>query len=97
MRTRLAILLILLAFGCGSRPIDSTDCDGMCQIAGDAFPGVGECVDGVCTPTYAIYFDMPLCEDTTRVGLEVERGCDEPIEWQINEAVKCCCEQETPP
>ncbi|KIG18837.1 hypothetical protein DB30_07173 [Enhygromyxa salina] len=35
-----------------------------------------------------------FCEAPTAIGVEIERECDEPIDWQLNEAVKCCCEQE---
>ncbi|WP_146661748.1 hypothetical protein [Enhygromyxa salina] len=99
----------------------------MCQPAGPKYPGVGECQEGVCTPTYAecsdqsdistcaeaceeqgtscvangcggytyrIYANFEWCEDPARSGFEVERECDEPIDWQFNSAVKCCCEQE---
>jgi hypothetical protein len=101
----------------------------MCQLAGPEFPGVGECREGACTPTYAdcssqsdistcaeaceaqgttcvangcagytyrIYSALEWCEDPDRRGIEIERECDEPIEWQLNSAVKCCCEQESP-
>jgi hypothetical protein len=111
---------------CADRPVDS-DCDGMCQPAGPAFPGVGECVSGACTPTYVecttmeqvatcseaceargstcatngcggytyrIYSFLEWCEDPERTGVEVDHDCDAPIDWQINDAVKCCCEQE---
>jgi hypothetical protein len=44
--------------------------------------------------TYRIYYDMMFCEDPDRTGGGIERECDEPIDWQVNEAVKCCCEQE---
>jgi hypothetical protein len=124
---RRQILLVLFSLSaCSSRPVDS-DCDGMCQPAGPEYPGVGECKEGVCTPTYAdcsdkndistcaeaceaqgstcvangcggytyrIYYDITLCEDPERMGGEIKRECDEPIDWQFNEAVKCCCEQE---
>ncbi|WP_146657987.1 hypothetical protein [Enhygromyxa salina] len=125
MRRRSLILFSLLT-ACSARPVDS-DCDGMCQPAGPRFPGVGECKQGVCTPTYAecsamgdvstcaeaceaqgsscvangcggftyrIFYNMTFCEDPGIDGVEYERECDEPIDWQVNEAVKCCCEQE---
>ncbi|WP_205633211.1 hypothetical protein, partial [Enhygromyxa salina] len=89
--------------------------------------GVGECQEGVCTPTYAecsdqsdistcaeacevqgtscvangcggytyrIYASFEWCEDPARSGFEFAHECDEPIEWQFNSAVRCCCEQE---
>jgi hypothetical protein len=116
----------LVLAACADRPVTS-DCDGMCQPAGPAFPGVGECVNGACTPTYVecttkeqvstctqaceaqgstcatngcgghtyrIYSILEWCEDPERMGVEVEHECDAPIDWQVNDAVKCCCEQE---
>jgi hypothetical protein len=116
--------LSLLA-ACSSRPIDS-DCDGMCQPAGPNYPGVGECKEGVCTPTYAdcsikseistcaeaceaqgslcvangcggytyqLYTVLEWCEPPDAMGAQIKRGCDEPIDWQVNSAVRCCCEQ----
>lgn len=122
-----SILLALVALGaCTARPV-SSDCDGVCQPAGPAFPGVGECVQGVCTPTYVecttkeevstctqaceaqgstcatngcgghtyqIFSFLEWCEDSENVGVEVDHECDAPIDWQVNDAVKCCCEQE---
>ncbi|WP_146657989.1 hypothetical protein [Enhygromyxa salina] len=125
MRRRSLILFSFLT-ACSARTVDS-DCDSMCQLAGPDYPGVGECKEGVCTPTYAecsamgdvstcaeaceaqgsscvangcggytyrIFYDMMFCEAPTAIGVEIERECDEPIDWQLNEAVKCCCEQE---
>lgn len=45
-------MLLALAAGCGPRNIEATDCGGVCQVAGPDYPGVGECVDATCTPTY---------------------------------------------
>lgn len=117
---------VLLLGGCNERQLDG-DCDGMCMPAGAAFPGVGECQAGVCTPTYGecvtksefttcaqaceaqgstcvsngcggytyrIYLELEWCEDPERTGGTISRECDEPIDYQVNEAVKCCCEQE---
>jgi hypothetical protein len=91
------------------------------------YPGVGECKEGICTPTYAecvhrddistcaeacavqgtscvtngcggytyrIYYDITVCEDPDLDGIGIERECNEPIDWQFNATVKCCCEQE---
>lgn len=121
-----SLIVSLALVGCADRPV-SSDCDGTCQVAGPNFPGVGECVSGVCTPTYfecttkeqastcaqacaaqgsvcaanacgghtyRIYSFLEWCEEPERTGVAVEHGCDEPIEWQVNDAVKCCCEQE---
>jgi hypothetical protein len=122
-----ALLALSLLTACSSRPIDS-DCDGMCQPAGPNYPGVGECKEGVCTPTYAdctervsltttcaevceaqgtacatngcagdtyrIYSGLEWCEDPERSGGGIQHECNEPIDWQLNWAVKCCCEQE---
>ena len=49
---RKSALVLTLLTACSARPVDS-DCDGMCQPAGPLYPGVGECRDGVCTPTYS--------------------------------------------
>ncbi|PRQ08573.1 hypothetical protein ENSA7_18590 [Enhygromyxa salina] len=125
MRGKLLLAMSLLV-ACGPPRADS-DCDGMCQPAGPEFPGVGECKEGVCSPsfaecsaqsdistcaeackaqgttcaangcggyTYLLYYDIGLCEDHGLAGLPFERECDGPIDWQVNEAVKCCCEQE---
>lgn len=125
MRRQALFVLTFLA-ACTARPVDS-DCDGMCEPAGPLYPGVGECQEGICTPTYSdcagksdiatcteaceaqgsscvangcggytyrLYAGVEWCEDPERVGLEFEHGCDEPIDWQFNGAVKCCCEQE---
>lgn len=35
----------------------SDDCDGLCAPFGAQFPGVGECVQGSCTPTFHECFD----------------------------------------
>ncbi len=44
--------------------------------------------------TYRIYFALELCEDPERTGLEIAHDCEAPIDYQANDAVKCCCEQE---
>jgi hypothetical protein len=123
---RFALLFLLFMTACSSRPI-THDCDSMCQPAGPAAPGVGECKEGVCTPTYAecsdksevttcaqaceaqgstcatngcggytyrIYSFFEWCEDPDKIGVEVEHDCDDPIDWQVNSAVECCCEQQ---
>ena len=117
--------LVMLVGSCGSRQL-SADCEGMCEPAGPAYPGVGECVAGACTPTYSecvsvedvatcaeaceargttcaanscgghtyrIYAVLEWCQDPELDGGGIERSCDEPIDWQLNEAVKCCCDQ----
>ncbi|PRP96516.1 hypothetical protein ENSA5_35920 [Enhygromyxa salina] len=116
---------LTLTVACSSRSV-TQDCDGMCEPAGPAFPGVGECVEGVCTPTYGecadksevstcaevceaegsvcvtngcgghtyrIYTILEWCEDPDRIGVEIAHDCNEPVDWQVNAAVKCCCEQ----
>jgi len=119
------IYLALALAACSPPPVPS-DCGGMCEPAGPNYPGVGECVDGACTPTYLscsskdeittcedacadlgttcaedgcgghtyrIYAGLEWCEDPERVGIGVAHACDEPVDWQFNAAVKCCCEQ----
>jgi hypothetical protein len=31
--------------------------------------------------------------DPDKMGVVISRGCDEAIDWQINTAARCCCEQ----
>ncbi|KIG18836.1 hypothetical protein DB30_07172 [Enhygromyxa salina] len=37
---------------------------------------------------------MEFCEAPDAIGTKLGGECDELIDWQVNEAVKCCCEQE---
>jgi hypothetical protein len=39
--------------------------------------------------------NVEWCEDSDIVGAEVAHDCNDPIEWQVNSAVKCCCEQDS--
>lgn len=78
MRSQTLLLLSLLA-ACSSRPVDS-DCEGMCQPAGPEYPGVGECKEGVCTPTYgecAVQSDISTCAEACEVQGSscVANGC----------------------
>jgi hypothetical protein len=41
-----------------------------------------------------MYALLEWCEDPERTGGTFAHDCDAPIEWQVNQAVKCCCEQE---
>lgn len=102
-------------------------CEPMCEPYGPSLPGVGECVDGSCTPTfmecfestefstcraqceaigstcgdmacaegtYMIHSSLSECSDPGVDGIVVEsRGCDDEIDWQVNTAARCCCEQ----
>lgn len=119
--------LTLAGLACGERTASDEDgCDGMCQPFGPEQPGVGECVQGACSPTfldcvskdaistcaeacaaqgstcaenacadatYLIYFSMEGCEHAPGMGGPFSGACDEPIDWQFNSAVQCCCEQ----
>ncbi|PRP99659.1 hypothetical protein ENSA7_62990 [Enhygromyxa salina] len=120
------LFVLSLLVACGPPPADP-DCDGMCQPAGPKFPGVGECKQGLCTPTYGecatqsnistcaeaceaqgsscvangcagstyrLYSVLEWCEDPDRIGLAFEHECDDAIDWQVNQAVQCCCTQE---
>lgn len=65
------------------------DCAEACDARGST------CATNGCGGyTYRIYSFLEWCEDPERVGVEVEHDCDAPIDWQVNDAVKCCCEQE---
>ena len=44
--------------------------------------------------TYRMYLTLEWCEDPERTGGKVAHDCDDPIDWQFNQAVQCCCEQE---
>jgi hypothetical protein len=54
--TVLATVLVAgLTFGCSPPGISGSadnDCSGVCEPFGSQFPGVGECVQGVCRPTF---------------------------------------------
>ncbi|KIG18835.1 hypothetical protein DB30_07171 [Enhygromyxa salina] len=68
---------------------DVSTCAEACEAQGSS------CVANGCGGfTYRIFYNMTFCEDPGIDGVEYERECDEPIDWQVNEAVKCCCEQE---
>ncbi|WP_146658446.1 hypothetical protein [Enhygromyxa salina] len=68
---------------------DISTCAEACEAQGSS------CVANGCGGyTYRLYYDITLCEDPDRTGLLFEHECDEPIEWQFNNSVKCCCEQE---
>lgn len=51
MTARSTISLWLLLAACTGRPIDP-DCEQSCEVF-DPLPGVGECRDGACTPTFS--------------------------------------------
>ncbi|KIG17621.1 hypothetical protein DB30_03102 [Enhygromyxa salina] len=68
---------------------DISTCAEACEAQGSS------CVANGCGGyTYRLYYNITLCEDPDRTGILFEHECDDPIEWQLNEAVKCCCEQE---
>lgn len=118
----------LASVSCGPAGIaESGDrCEDDCRPFGAQFPGVGECQQGACTPTfhecfhesehstcqsfcesigstcaenacaggtYLIHAIVDWCEDSTKEGVLIAHGCAEPIDWQVNEAAQCCCEQ----
>ncbi len=120
--------LAMVLAGCSPPGISSSteDCGEQCQPFGPQFPGVGECVQGACTPTfhecfhksehstcesfcesigttcaenacaggtYLIHAIVDWCMDPTKEGVLIDHGCSEPIDWQVNEAAQCCCEQ----
>lgn len=46
-------LLLALGLACSDRAIGGEEgCDGMCQPYGPEQPGVGECLQGACSPTF---------------------------------------------
>ncbi|NJK32440.1 MAG: hypothetical protein HC927_08525 [Deltaproteobacteria bacterium] len=45
-----------LLIGCIGRPIEEPGCDQPCEVV-DQWPGVGECRDGSCTPTFFECFE----------------------------------------
>ncbi len=121
--------LATLTLAC-NRTLPDTDCDGLCEPFSPEFPGVGECHESSCAPTfgecfvkseidtcaqacaaqgstcaqdacagatYMIFFKLEYCENLSPdgpFGPAVSRGCDEPIDWQFNDTVQCCCEQQ---
>ena len=127
-RAPITLLAGLLLVACRPPGISDSEegCEGMCEPFGAQFPGVGECVEGSCTPTfhecfhkdehstcnsycesigstcaenacaegtYLIHTIVDWCMDPTKEGVPREGGCSEPIDWQVNEAAQCCCEQ----
>ena len=52
------------------------------------------CAENACGGgTYLIYLTEVYCSDGEGLGPLISHGCDEPIDWQPNHAVRCCCKQ----
>ncbi len=53
------------------------------------------CVENGCAgATYLIYLVLPICEDISmEPGVDIAHSCDEPIDWQFSQSVRCCCAQ----
>ncbi|NVB36865.1 hypothetical protein G6O69_03425 [Pseudenhygromyxa sp. WMMC2535] len=125
LSTLTLLSVLVLGEGCGEHRLDG-DCDGMCQPYGPTRPGVGECKDGMCTPTfgecitkdeittcseacevqgsvcvengcaggtYLIYAVEEWCEEHDDGSTNISHGCEEPVDWQVNSTVECCCAQ----
>lgn len=56
--TRGLPLMLLLVLGCGPSGAMSSEegCEGMCELYAP-LPGVGECIEGQCSPTFHGCFD----------------------------------------
>lgn len=127
----LTICALGLLAACGDAAAGSSSeqgaaCEPECEPYGPELPGVGECVDGGCTPTfsecfestefstcraqceaigstcaeddcaegtYMIHSNVDDCADPSVQGVVVSRSCDANIDWQVNTAARCCCEQ----
>lgn len=73
---------------CASKD-DISTCAQACEAQDSA------CVTNGCGgSTYQIYAIFDWCEDPERIGVAIAHDCDAPVDWQVNSAVKCCCEQE---
>ncbi len=63
-------------------------CEAQCESIGST------CVeDGCAGGTYMINSNVEECLDPELAGVVISRGCEEPIDWQINTGARCCCEQ----
>ena len=64
-------------------------CSAQCEALGST------CADMACAGgTYMINSNLEECVDPGVLGIVVEsRGCDDEIDWQVNTAARCCCEQ----
>ncbi|PRQ02498.1 hypothetical protein ENSA5_22490 [Enhygromyxa salina] len=67
---------------------DFSTCRDQCEAVGSVCAENG-CADS----TYMIYSNLDDCSHPGWVGVIVSRSCDEAIEWQVNTAARCCCEQ----
>ena len=67
---------------------DSSSCQARCEAMGSVCAENG-CADS----TYMIHSNLDDCTDPERIGVIVSRSCEEPIDWQVNTAAQCCCEQ----
>ncbi|KIG14866.1 hypothetical protein DB30_06248 [Enhygromyxa salina] len=63
-------------------------CQAQCEAVGSTC-SENACADG----TYMIISNLEDCTDPEQIGPVVSRSCDEAIEWQVNTAARCCCEQ----
>jgi hypothetical protein len=63
-------------------------CEAQCQALGSTCVESG-CADG----TYMIHSNLGDCTNPDKMGVVISRGCDEVIDWQVNTAARCCCEQ----
>jgi hypothetical protein len=67
---------------------EHSTCQSYCASIGST------CAENACAGgTYLIHAVVEWCEDPTKEGVLIEHGCAEPIDWQVNEAAQCCCEQ----
>ena len=74
-------------FECSLRTQVET-CAEACEAQGTA------CAENACAgATYMIYLTETYCEEDRELGSLISHGCEEPIDWQPNWAVRCCCRQ----
>jgi hypothetical protein len=50
------VLAAIMVIGCSDRPVEDPDCEQPCEVL-DQWPGVGECRNGSCTPTFSECFE----------------------------------------
>lgn len=68
--------------------IEFDTCNAMCESIGSA------CAQNACAgATYLIHANLENCLDPSKEGVLQPHPCDEPIDWQVNAAAQCCCEQ----
>ncbi|WP_146660279.1 hypothetical protein [Enhygromyxa salina] len=65
-------------------------CQAQCEAVGSTCAENG-CADG----TYMIHSNLEDCTNPEMIiGGVISRRCDEGIDWQVNTAARCCCEQD---